>query len=211
MALEIAAAVRRVPTAAIRHLERGSAGDIEETVKPGDPRLARAAFEVIGNRETAIEGAAGRAAALGYHVVVRPEPTHGEARTAGPAFMSGAMADVVRPLCVLAAGETTVRVTGPGRGGRNQEFVLAALPLVETLSPCAVLASYGTDGRDGPTDAAGALADSTSTQRARRAGLDRDAALGNNDAYPFFAALGDLILSGRTGSNVGDLQVLLVA
>jgi glycerate 2-kinase len=111
---------------------------------------------------------------------------------------------------VLAAGETTVQVAGAGKGGRNQEFALSAAPYLQEFGTPAVLASVGTDGRDGPTDAAGAIVDSTTLTRAAGAGLDASGALARNDVYPFFAALGDLILSGPTGTNVGDVQVLLV-
>ena len=121
------------------------------------------------------------------------------------------LADNARPACVLAAGETTVTVKGRGRGGRNQEFALAAASLLPALEEWAVLASAGTDGTDGPTDAAGAFADSRTVERAHAAGLDLTARLRDNDAYPLFASLGDLIISGPTGTNVGDVMVLLVA
>jgi hydroxypyruvate reductase len=113
-------------------------------------------------------------------------------------------------VCVLGAGETTVTVTGGGLGGRNQEFALAAVPELPALGR-AVLASAGTDGVDGPTDAAGALADSTTEERARRIGLDWESTLAANDAYHFFRPLGDLVVWGPTGTNVGDVQMLLVA
>jgi hydroxypyruvate reductase len=104
-----------------------------------------------------------------------------------------------------------VSVSGDGRGGRNQEFVLGALERIARAPRALVLGSAGTDGIDGPTDAAGALADPSSLSRAVAAGLDADAALGRNDAYPFFERLGDLIRWGPTGTNVGDLHVLLLA
>ena len=116
-----------------------------------------------------------------------------------------------RPLCVLGAGETTVRVIGEGVGGRNQEFALAAAGTLGSVGRAALLASIGTDGIDGPTDAAGAIVDSTTLARAERAGLDARAALADNDSYRFFEPLGDLIRLGRTGTNVGDLQVMLIA
>jgi hydroxypyruvate reductase len=115
-----------------------------------------------------------------------------------------------RPVCVISSGETTVRVRGSGRGGRNQEFALAAVDLVAALGTV-VAASIGTDGIDGPTDAAGAVVDSTTRIRARASGLDPVDFLRDNNAYAFFAALGDLIHTGPTGTNVGDLQVFLVA
>ena len=206
------------PAAVVAHLERGVAGGSAETPKPGDPRLARAGAMVVGGRRQAMEGAAATARRLGYHVVVLEQPVVGEAREAAVAqigHMAEAAAVADRPVCVISSGETTVRVTGLGRGGRNQEFALAAATMREHLGTSApgrwtMLASVGTDGVDGPTDAAGALVDSTTVERARRAGLAPPGAfLQNNDAYAFFAPLGDLIRTGPTGTNVGDLQVFL--
>jgi hydroxypyruvate reductase len=116
-----------------------------------------------------------------------------------------------RPVCVLGSGETTVTVRGSGSGGRNQEFVLGSLgSLTAAGDPAIVVGSAGTDGIDGPTDAAGALADATTVERAGRLGLSPAAALAQNDAYPILAALHDLILWGPTGTNVGDLHVVLI-
>ena len=114
------------------------------------------------------------------------------------------------PLCVLASGETTVRVIGTGRGGRNQEFALSVASRLASAGRPMVAASAGTDGIDGPTDAAGAIVDATTLDRARVLGLDPGAALADNDAYAFFSPLRDLITWGPTGTNVGDLHVLLV-
>lgn len=213
-ALEIAGHVRGIPRAVLRRLEAGAAGGLPETIKPQDPRLRESEFVLLGNRLTAIEGAARSAAARGYEVAVMADVTQGEARDAARDFVTRAerlSRTAPRPLCVLAAGETTVRVVGAGKGGRNQEFALSAAPDLKSLGGAAVLASVGTDGFDGPTDAAGALADSTTMARARDARLDRARALEGNDAYPFFARLDDLIISGPTGTNVGDLQILLIA
>jgi hydroxypyruvate reductase len=212
-ALAIARRVDGMPPSVIRHLDRGVAGLVEETIKPGDPRLAQSEVHVIGNRHTALAGAAATARALGYHVQEIADAVHGEARDAAVRFMADARArltDKARPACVLAAGETTVTVKGRGHGGRNQEFALAVASLLPAFAESAVLASAGTDGTDGPTDAAGAIADSTTVERAHAAGLDLAASLRDNNAYPFFASLGDLIISGPTGTNVGDVVVLLV-
>ncbi len=171
---------------------------------------------VIGNRLTAVAGARRAAEAAGYAVVVLPGPTTGEARLAGRDFVEAAALaarGLARPLCVLASGETTVTVRGAGLGGRNQEFALAgaaALPAIESQGRQAVLASAGTDGIDGPTDAAGAIVDTETLSRAEAHGLDWRAALENNDAYRFAAAVGALLMWGPTGTNVGDLHVLLV-
>jgi glycerate 2-kinase len=114
------------------------------------------------------------------------------------------------PTCVIASGETTVKVVGDGRGGRNQEFALGAAPLL-ARSAAVLLASAGTDGIDGPTDAAGAIVTTTTIARAAAAGVDIARALARNDAYKALAWLGDLIITGPTGTNVGDLHILLTA
>jgi hydroxypyruvate reductase len=111
----------------------------------------------------------------------------------------------------VSSGETTVRVVGDGRGGRNQELVLACADQLAALGRDVVFGSVGTDGIDGPTDAAGALADHTTIARARAGGLVPETFLRRNDAYHFFEALGDLIHTGPTGTNVGDLQAILLA
>ncbi|HWF86172.1 MAG TPA: MOFRL family protein, partial [Vicinamibacterales bacterium] len=117
-----------------------------------------------------------------------------------------------RPACIVSSGETTVRVVGHGRGGRNQEFALAVADALASAETPAALASAGTDGIDGPTDAAGAVVDSTTVARARAAGLAPPSDhLDDNNAYPYFAGLGDLIHTGPTGTNVGDLQVILLS
>jgi glycerate 2-kinase len=203
-----------VPSAASAHLERGIRGEVEETVKPGDSRLWTSTFEVIGNRHTALEGAMRAAQDRGYLTHVIPGATTGEARDAAQRF-SGEVkwlaADGARPLCVLAGGETTVTVKGDGVGGRNQEFAVAMVPIIGNLGRAAAFASAGTDGVDGPTDAAGAVVDSSTLERATRAGVDWRHALAANDAYRFFEPLGDLLRWGATGTNVGDVQVFLVA
>ena len=194
---------------ALEHLERGG----DESPKPGDPRLQDGYYEVIGNRELAVAGAARAAERLGFAVHIFPEATSGEARDAGAAFISRALRlDGSQRACIVASGETTVHVRGRGRGGRNQEFALGALPAIDAAphGTVIVLASAGTDGIDGPTTAAGAIVDATTTGRATRQGISADAALAANGAYDFFAPLGDLIMWGPTGTNVGDLHVALV-
>lgn len=180
---------------------------------PGGLRL-RSETVVIGNAARALDGARDEARRRGYAVFVESEPVCGEARDAAAAY-AARLADVAAAhagaCCVLSAGETTVRVVGRGRGGRNQEFALAlAAPLAAFTRPV-VVASMGTDGVDGPTDAAGAVVDASTM---RRAGTGRDgiaARLADNDAYAYFAPLGDLIVTGPTGTNVGDIQVALLA
>jgi hydroxypyruvate reductase len=194
------------------HLERGARGDVAETIKLGDPRLARAEFQIVGNRLTAVEGARRAAERLGYVVVVLPGATHGEARETAEWFLAEATRlshGAPSRFCVLAAGETTVKVKGRGRGGRNQEFALALTPHLARREKAVIVASVGTDGIDGPTDVAGAVVDNSTRSRAERAGLDWQTLLTDNDAYHFFRPLGDSIDWGPTGTNVGDLHVFL--
>jgi glycerate 2-kinase len=210
------------PRSVVQHLERGETGLVPETPKPGDSRLAHSSARVIGNRFTAVEGARTAAEGLGYRVHVVDEPIVGEARRAALPLVNAARlatagdtraeaAVMPRRVCVLAAGETTVTVSGAGKGGRNQELALAMLPHLGTLGEHVVASSVGTDGIDGPTDAAGALVDSTTSSRAARAGLVAGVYLDDNNSYAFFDALGDVIRTGPTGTNVGDLQIILTA
>jgi glycerate 2-kinase len=214
------------PAAVVQRLEAGARGEIPETPKPNDQRLAKAATTVIGGRHDAMDGAAREATARGYRVVSVEAPIVGEARTAAASHFranAAVAASGSRPACVVASGETTVRVIGRGKGGRNQEFALALADLLSspavTLpaggsgnSAPIVAASVGTDGIDGPTDAAGAIVDTTTVSRAAAAGLGSPSRyLGDNNSYAYFHALGDLIHTGPTDTNVGDLQVILFA
>ena len=216
-------ALRVVDRLAVRHafpavarlaLERGHRGESPETPKPGDFRLSESVFRVIGSRDDAMEATARLAADLGYHVVTCPGAVVGEAREAGEAFVRNAVARTAatpRPACVLSSGETTVEVRGPGLGGRNQELALAAAEPLSRFTAQAVMASVGTDGVDGPTDAAGAIVDTTTLARARAQGLLAAAHyLDQNDSYAFFDQLDDLVRLGPTDTNVGDLQIMLI-
>jgi glycerate 2-kinase len=215
------------PAAVMARLERGAADAALETPKPRDPRLTRTTATIIGSRVEAMVGAAAEAKKRGYHVLRIDDAVVGEARTTAAAHVRAVLtqtAGSVRPLCVVSSGETTVHVTGDGTGGRNQEFALAAAlsfwgtglrASTDSMTPCGdtspLLASVGTDGIDGPTDAAGAVVDASTLARASAAGLAPEAFLADNNAYAFFKALGDLIHTGPTGTNVGDLQVILLA
>jgi glycerate 2-kinase len=200
------------PIAVVERLRAGTRGDLPETLKPSDPRATGATGAVIGSRVNAMDGACAAAGGLGYHVVRLDRPVLGEARDAAHALVSEIAMRVGPldvPVCVVSSGETTVRVTGSGNGGRNQEFALAAAGDLAAFGTAAALASVGTDGIDGPTGAAGAFVDDGTLERARRSGLDAAAILADNDSNRFFAALGDLFVTGPTGTNVGDLQVFL--
>ncbi len=202
----------RIPSVVARLIGDGLDGRVPETLKGNSPEAARCCNVIVGSNRTALEGAAEAARALGWAVAIQAAPLIGDTTQAARRF--AATLDELRlqaankPLCVLAGGETTVTVTGSGRGGRNQEFALALAR--EVAGWPAALLSAGSDGIDGPTDAAGAFVDGTSFQRAQALRLDPDAALANNDSYGFFAALGDLFQCGPTGTNVMDIKVALI-
>lgn len=198
-----------IPAAALQRLRDGVAGRVTGPVHRDDVRLSEAAYWIVASRHDAMRAARETAARLGYHVHVVAAPTVGEAREAFAPLLAQAR-DLPRPACLIASGETTVEVRGPGRGGRNQEVAVSALEGLAGASPAA-LASIGTDGVDGPTDAAGAL---VSSEMWGVLGLDAgarvSAALDRNDSYPLLDDLGALVRSGPSGTNVGDLQVILL-
>lgn len=209
-----------LPASVLRRLELGAAGHLPETPKPGDSAFAGAKALVVGDITLAAHAAVEQAAALGYHVVLHATDAQGEARQVGARFGAQLRDERVRrersgsesrpePVCLIMGGETTVTVRGRGRGGRNQELALASAEAIAGL-PQTLVAAFGTDGTDGPTDAAGAVADGTTLARAHAIGLDPVAALADNDSYAFFDALGDLIISGPTNTNVNDLWLGLV-
>ena len=183
---------------------------LRETPKPNDVKLARASYEIVGSNRQAIRAAARKARERGYHTLVLSTSIQGETRevAAVHAAIAREILETGQPLrppaCVLSGGETTVTVRGKGLGGRNQEFVLAAALALEGAGPVTIL-SAGTDGIDGPTDAAGAIADPAT--------LDADAArrsLENNDSYHYFEDRNELIKTGPTGTNVMDVRLLLI-
>lgn len=205
----------RLPASARHRLESGARGEAADTPKPGDPIFAGVTNLVIGNNGLVVEAAAAAARRLGFAPLVLTRSLQGEAREVARAFVS-VMQEVVqsgrpvgRPGCLIAAGETTVTVRGRGRGGRCQEFCLALATAVADLPGAAVLAA-GTDGTDGPTDAAGAVVDATTHDRARAGRLDARSALADNDAHGFFGTLGDLVVTGPTRTNLMDLYLGLV-
>jgi glycerate 2-kinase len=201
------------PAAAVAVLEGGLAGRLQETPKPGDARLARARALVVGGRMDALAGGRHAAEALGYHAHVMADPIVGNARERGcehAARVERLLQSLPRPACVLSGGETTVHVTGSGTGGRNQELALAMVRALAAMGAPVAAASVGTDGIDGPTDAAGAIVDRTTLARAAAAGMEPETYLDDNDSYAFFRNLNDLIRLGPTDTNVGDIQVVLV-
>ena len=197
--------------AVVEHLVAGARGARPETPKPESRR--RAAARVIGSRHDAMAGAAAEARARGYAVHVSDDPVVGEARTAAAARLAAASAAASGvPLCLISSGETTVRVTGGGRGGRNQEFALAAIR-VPDFAPGRRRARQRRHRRHRRADRRGRRDRRfrPRSTRASTAGLSAVRYLDDNNAYAFFDALGDLIHTGPTGTNVGDLQVFLLA
>lgn len=186
-----------------------------ETPKPGDPRLALVQNLIVGSNRLAIDAAAKKAGDLGYRTLVLSTFIDGESRDI--AAMHAAIAKEIlsanrpvrRPACILSGGETTVTVRGPGTGGRSQEFVLAAAIALAGCESVTIL-SAGTDGADGPCDAAGAIANGQTMARGAALKLDARAFLANNDSYHFFEPLNGLIKTGPTGTNVMDVRILLV-
>src|SRR5690606_28882734 len=213
--LEERGVIDRVPRSVRARIERGARGEIVETPKPGDDIFSRVEHEIIASNERSLDAAIERARELGYEVIVHSRALIGEARDAASS-LARELASRVKErgsIALLAGGETTVTVRGAGRGGRNQELALAFALAAEARPIDAewVLLSAGTDGRDGPTDAAGALIDPATLERARRAGLDPQAALRENDSHPLLDAAGDLLRTGGTGTNVADLAIALAA
>ncbi len=194
-------------------MKRGVAGQLPDTPKAGHPSLARASAKVIGGRMDAIAGARAAAEARGYAVQTIDEPIVGEAKDAGPAWLQR-VRELTRtasmPVCVISGGETTVRVTGSGQGGRNLEFLLSIAGALAGQGAIAA-ASIGTDGIDGSSGVAGAVVDSTTVARAAAARLDPPGHyFATNNSLAFFAPLDDVIRLGRTHTNVGDLQVIVI-
>ncbi len=205
----------KVPSTVRHHLLSGKEGKTEETPKPGDKVFDQVHNVLIGSNILALRAAEAEARSLGFNTLILSSSMVGETREA--ARFHGALVKEVfasghpipRPACIISGGETTVTIKGQGKGGRNQEFVLAGAFEIQGLEKT-VLLSGGTDGTDGPTDAAGAIADHTTIKRAQRLGLNAKVHLNNNDAYPFFERLGDLFITGPTQTNVMDVRILLM-
>ena len=201
----------RVPPRVLAHLDAGVGGRAEETPKPGDPIFERVHETLLATNLTAREAALAAAPSFGLRGVDVGEVLRGEARLAGTRLAGLALAvRAGEPVCLIAGGETTVTVRGKGRGGRSQELALAAAQLLSGRATVSLLAA-GTDGTDGPTDAAGAYADGQTLERAGARGLDSKAALDDNDAYAFFRDEGGLFSTGPTRTNVMDLALATVA
>ena len=205
----------QVPDSVRQRIQQGLAGDIEDTPKAGDAVFQRCYFELVGNNIQALIAAGKEARRKGYQSLILSSTVEGEAREVVKMFAAIAKEirssanPVASPACILCGGETTVTIQGEGKGGRNQEFALASAMIIDGMENIVIL-SGGTDGTDGPTDAAGAIADGSTLARARANNLDPLEALRRNDSYHFFQPLGDLIITGPTRTNVSDVYMLLV-
>lgn len=206
---------RAVPEAVRRYLHRGRKGDVSETLKPGSRRLRNVQHHIIGNNRIMLEAVARAARQAGIHTKSLSHPITGEVRTAVKQLtdlakaISAGHGILKRPCCVVAGGETTVTVTGRGKGGRAQEFAASAAFEIAGL-PNTWIVALGTDGTDGPTDAAGAIVSGRTVARANKRGIDLRSSLNRHNTYPALKALGCHIHTGPTGTNVNDLYLLLL-
>ncbi|MBU0987789.1 MAG: glycerate kinase [Proteobacteria bacterium] len=207
--------LKMLPETVANHIKAGNLAQIPETPKAGDPAFDETHHLIVGSNFEAITAAEQEARHRGYNTLILSSMIEGETRHV--ARVHGAIAreilktgnPLLPPACILSGGETTVTLRGKGTGGRNQEFALAAAIDISGNKNVVVL-SGGTDGTDGPTDAAGALSDTMTTERGARIGLDPFFYLANNDAYHFFLKLNDLLVTGPTNTNVMDLRIMLV-
>ena len=206
----------QLPETVQTRIDQGLIGTIEDTPKADDKVFQRCYSELVGTNIQALIAASQAARKKGYRSIILSSTVEGEAREVVKMFT--AFAKEVRnsgnpispPACLLCGGETTVTLQGDGKGGRNQEFALAAAMIIDGMNNVVVL-SGGTDGTDGPTDAAGAIADGRTIERAKAQSLDPREFLKRNDAYHFFKPLDDLIMTGPTRTNVSDVYMILVA
>lgn len=206
---------QKVPKSIKEYIQMGLEGKVEETPKVTDKLFDKVYHMIIGNNRMALHASCLKASELGYNTCILSSYIKGEAREVAKVF--GALAKEIRctggfmkrPACIIAGGETTVTVKGNGCGGRNLEFILSAAIEVDNLENVTVF-SAGTDGTDGNTDAAGAVADGHTVMRAKEMHMVPDIYLMNNNSYPFFKNLDNLIITGPTRTNVMDIMVLLV-
>jgi len=207
----------KLPGPVAAYLVSGVSGKHPETLKSGDPLFSKVRHFILGNNYSALTAARETARKGGYKTLLLSSRIQGEAREVARVLAAVAQEisvsgqPVAVPACVLAGGETTVTLRGNGKGGRNQELALAALIALQNHSGSYVIASCGSDGTDGPTDAAGGIASPQVLAAAREKSLSPQNALENNDAYPFLAQCGGLIKTGPTGTNVMDIMLVMVA
>jgi glycerate 2-kinase len=208
--------LRGIPGTVLKHLELGSLGQIAETPKQNDIVFGNVHHFIVGSNIQALEAASKRAEAYGYKSMILSSMIEGETKDVARVHVAIAKEilktgqPVPPPACIISGGETTVTIRGSGLGGRNQEFCLAAAIDLEGVPPSVVMLSGGSDGNDGPTDAAGAIVDAHTVIHGRGKGMDASLYLRNNDAYPFFEKTGSLLITGPTKTNVMDIRIVLV-
>jgi glycerate-2-kinase len=205
---------QKIPAVILKHLQKGQAGEIPETPKASDIVFHTVSNSVIGSNRLALERAESIAKSNGFNTIILTSMLEGEAREIGK-VISAIIREIQltniplkKPACVLIGGEPTVTIRGNGKGGRNQELALAVA--LNGIQQPYVFVSCGSDGTDGPTDAAGAIIDQMTLSRAEKIGLSGADFLANNDSYHFFEPLDDLIKTGPTGTNVMDIIFALV-
>lgn len=207
--------IKEVPKSIVERIEKGLRGEIPETPKPGDKIFEKVHNIIIANNKTACRAAEEKAKEYGANAMILSTFIEGEARHVGTVLAGIAREihkfnePIKKPVVIILGGETTVTVTGKGKGGRNQELVLSSAIRIRGLEGTAIL-SIGTDGIDGITDAAGGIVDSTTMDRGIENGLDILDYLSNNDSYSYLKKTGDLIITGPTGSNVNDIMLIVL-
>jgi glycerate 2-kinase len=205
-----------VPSSIREHLKAGLKGKIAETPKGDDPVFERVHNFIVGSNILALRAAQERAEALGYRTLILSSMVEGETKDVARVHTAIAK-QVVKtgqpippPACIISGGETTVTIRGTGLGGRNQEFCLAAALDLKELPPRVVILSGGTDGNDGPTNAAGGVVDPLTVSRGMDLGADALDFLKNNDAYHYLEETEDLLITGPTNTNVMDVRLVLI-
>ena len=207
--------INRLPKGVVEYFKQGGEGILPETPKSGDPAFSKVQNLIVGNNRGALLAAKEQAVSSGYNTLVLSSQIEGEAREVAQVFAAIGKEicqvglPISAPACILAGGETTVTIQGNGKGGRNQELALACAIAIDGWDRISML-SAGTDGTDGPTDAAGAIVSGLTCKRARQANLNPNAFLLANDSYSFFGSLGDLLKTGPTRTNVMDIICMLV-
>lgn len=196
------------PKGIIGVLQKGTKGLIPETPKEGNGIFKDAENIIIGSNRIVLKAAKRKAEDLGFQAEILSSEITGEARKVGRQLAERAV-EAKGSKCLISGGETTVTVKGEGAGGRSMELALAFAIEIEGIDGITLL-SAGTDGTDGPTDAAGAIVDGETIKKARAIGLDPVEYLNNNDSYNFFKKTGDLFITGATGTNVMDIQIVSI-
>jgi hydroxypyruvate reductase len=196
-------------------IQKGMKGEIADTPKPGDPIFEKSFNHLIGSNQIALNAAVEKAKELGYTTLILTNKLQGEAKEQASLFVQHVIKQnkLPKPMCILMGGETTVTIKGKGKGGRNQEFALAALEELIKYSvdnsSIPLILSAGTDGTDGPTEATGAIVDKKTIDQAEKLGLDPLTYLQKNDSYHFFKKAGGHIITGPTQTNVMDIVIAL--